>query len=71
MNCPACGAPIGEGKAYCSNPSCGAAAPVPGNKTVLDKKVELKITFDFALIARLAAVLIVLIAAALLYFARR
>lgn len=24
MNCPKCGEEIGEGKAYCSNPACGA-----------------------------------------------
>lgn len=27
MNCPACGRPVAEGKAYCENPACGA---VPG-----------------------------------------
>lgn len=68
--CPRCGAAIEDGRADCSDPACGAA-PVPGAKPVLDKKIELKLTFDFALIARLAAVLITLIAAALLYFAPR
>ncbi|HAN05791.1 MAG TPA: hypothetical protein DCW72_09090 [Elusimicrobia bacterium] len=72
-NCPRCGAPIEGGRAYCSNPACGAAPSqaAPASRKVLDKKIELKLTFDFALVARLAAVLIVLIAAALLYFARR
>jgi len=69
-NCPRCGAPIEEGRAYCANPACGSAPSqaAPASRKVLDKKIELKLTFDFALIARLAAALIALLAGAWLYF---
>ncbi len=52
MNCPACGRPVTEGKAYCENPACGAVlspgqrpaqSTVPPNKYVA-VKVNLPLT---------------------------
>ncbi len=74
MNCPKCGAAIEEGKAYCSNPACGAvpgAPAAPARRTVVvHKNVRLSFKLDFVLLARLAAALIAAIAAALLYISR-
>ncbi|HCC46505.1 MAG TPA: hypothetical protein DEQ38_00050 [Elusimicrobia bacterium] len=72
--CPKCGADIEEGKAYCSNPACGAvtgARPAPETKTVVDKQFILNLKFDFVLIARLAALAIAALALAVFYFSAR
>lgn len=68
--CPRCGAGIEEGKAYCSNPSCGAVPGRPGAEqgTRPQKFIPVKLPFDFVLLARLGAALIVLLAAAFFYF---
>lgn len=72
--CPKCGAEIEEGKAYCSNPACGAVTgeqPVTEKKIVIDKQVTVNLKFDFVLIARLAALAIAALALAGLYFSAR
>lgn len=68
MNCPKCGAAIEEGKGYCSNPACGAVPGAPARTIVANKDFRVSIKLDFVLLARLAAALIAVIAAALLYF---
>ena len=71
MRCPGCGTEMAEGTAYCSNPSCGA---VPGQapQSVRHIKIEKNIKFNFKLnfvtLARLAALLIAVLAFAYLYF---
>jgi len=73
MNCPKCGAAIEEGKAYCANPACGAVpgAPAEHRKIIaVNKNLNFSVKLDFVLLARLAAALITVIAAALLYFSR-
>lgn len=72
--CPKCGAEIEAGKAYCSNPACGAVTggqPTPEKKTVLDKQITVNLKFDFVLIARLAALAIAALALAVIYFSAR
>jgi hypothetical protein len=75
MNCPRCGQEIGEGKAYCSNPACGAvtaARPSEATRTIkYDKELKFKLVMDFTNLARLGALLIVILAAAYLYFFAR
>lgn len=68
--CPRCGSAIEEGKAYCSNPSCGAVLgpAVPAKEIRINKEINLKLTFDFVKLARAAAAVIALLAAAFLYF---
>lgn len=71
MNCPKCGAPIAEGKAYCENPACGAmlaAAPDGRREIKIEKELKIKLTLDFTLIARGAAMLIAILAAVYIYF---
>ncbi len=73
MNCPKCGAAIPEGMAYCSNPACGA---VPGPQPsaagcIMRKEMNTKLNFNFVKLARVAAVSIILLAAAYLYFFAR
>lgn len=74
MNCPKCGAAVEEGKAYCSNPGCGAV-PAPAAETkkyvAVDKELNFAVKLDFALFARLAAAAIVLLAAAIIYFSKK
>ncbi len=73
MNCPRCGAAVGEGRAYCSNPACGAAPATagPAKEVKMEKSVSFRLTLDFVTLARLAAALIALLAAAWLYFFAR
>jgi|GEM_PF-2637736 len=71
MNCPKCGQELGEGKAYCSNPACGAvvapAAP-PATRTLkFRKELKFNLVFDFVNLARLGALLIVILAAIYVY----
>ncbi|OGR64213.1 MAG: hypothetical protein A2X31_13155 [Elusimicrobia bacterium GWB2_63_22] len=71
MNCPKCGTAIEEGKAYCSNPACGAVTGAGVKQTreiKLEKELKFKLVMDFAVLARLGALLIVILAAAYLYF---
>ena len=72
MNCRRCGSAIEEGKAYCSNPACGAlpaqARPAPERVIKLHKEINMKFVLDFTRVARAAAILLVLLAAAYLYF---
>lgn len=75
MNCPKCGSAIEEGKAYCSNPACGAvtgaARQQPPRVVKIHKEINMKFVLDFTRLARAAAILIVLLAAAYLYFFSR
>lgn len=71
MNCPKCGAPIGEGKAYCSNPACGAVTGSETRQTreiKLEKELKFKLVMDFTVVARLGALLIAILTAVYLYF---
>jgi len=66
--CPSCGKELAAGKAYCENPACRA---VPGGGGPVIKNeidVGLRIKLDFAVLARTAAVVLVLLALACLYF---
>lgn len=70
--CPACGAELEEGKAYCSNPACGAVpgrTPSPAARQIkIEKYIHVKFKFDFVLLARLAAIVIAGLALAYLFF---
>lgn len=75
--CPKCGSGIEDGKAYCSNPACGAVvdkqAPVgkPQRYVIVDKEINLGFKLDFVLLSRLAAAAIAALAALILYFSRK
>lgn len=70
MRCPKCGTEMGEGTAYCANPSCGAVPgqAKPARRFKIEKNVDLKVKLDFITLARLAALLIAVLAFAYLYF---
>ncbi|OGR44554.1 MAG: hypothetical protein A2X35_00380 [Elusimicrobia bacterium GWA2_61_42] len=70
MRCPKCGAEIEGGKAYCSNPACGAVPgqAKPASRYVVVKNLSFNLSFDFVKLARLGALLIAILAAAYLYF---
>lgn len=72
MNCPRCGAPVADGKAYCENPACGGLAAGAERKKVvlLNKGAAATLSFDFVKLARWAAVLIAALALAAVYFVR-
>ncbi|MDD2805876.1 MAG: hypothetical protein PHV33_09995 [Elusimicrobiales bacterium] len=73
--CPKCGAAIEEGKAYCDDPACGAVLPGPAERQskyiAINKEVNLNFKLDFVMLARMAALAIAALAAALLYFSRK
>ena len=72
MRCPKCGAEMGEGTAYCSNPACGAVPgqnPAPATRQIkIEKNINVKIKLDFVALARLAAIVIAGLAFAYLFF---
>lgn len=70
MRCPKCGAEMGEGTAYCANPSCGAVSgpAQPARRFKIEKNLDLKVKLDFVTLARFAALLIAGLAFAYLYF---
>ena len=72
MNCPECGREMKEGRAYCSNPACGA---LPGRAEAgksgggnAGKGIAGGRRLNFVDLARLAAGLIAALAFAYLYF---
>jgi len=71
MLCPKCGTELGEGKAYCANPACGAVPGQQAPKVVRSVKItrnyDLKFKLDFVKLARLAAVIIAGLAFAYLF----
>lgn len=70
MRCPKCGTEMGEGTAYCANPSCGAVLgqAQPARRFKIEKSFNLKVKLDFVTLARFAALLIAVLAFAYLYF---
>ena len=72
MNCPKCGREIGEGKAYCSDPACGAViGPQPPEVTrsiKYHKEIKLNFKLSAQTLARAAAIAITAAAAAYLFF---
>lgn len=73
MNCPRCGAPVAEGKAYCENPACGGLPAGAERKKVvlLNKGAAVTLSFDFVKLARWAAAVIAALALAVLYLLKK
>ena len=73
MLCPKCGAEMGEGKAYCANPACGAVPgqPQPARRIRIEKNIKLDFKLDFVTLARVAALVIAGLAFCYLFFGVR
>ncbi len=75
MNCPKCGLPVEEGKAYCSNPACGAPAepePPRFERTIqINKKIKIKVDLNLQTLARVAAIAVTVVAGAYIFFSAR
>lgn len=75
MNCPKCGEEIGEGKAYCSNPACGAvtgAQPQRTDRSVkYEKEIKVSLQLDFGKLMLFLSAALAAAVAAYLYFSRR
>lgn len=75
MNCPKCGEEIGEGKAYCSNPACGAVTGEqprqPDRSIKYEKEIKVSLQLDFRkLMLFLSAALAAAVAVYLCFFSR-
>jgi len=50
VNCPECGRPLTEGKAYCENPACGAVpgqGQKPATRTIkIEKRMYINVKLD-------------------------
>lgn len=75
LKCPKCGAAFEEGRIVCSSPACtpdgGEEPPKAVYELKLGKDLKFNLVLDFQLLARIAAVLIVILAALSLYFSGR
>lgn len=75
MNCPKCGEEIGEGKAYCSNPACGAvtgAKPLQAGRSLkYEKEIKVSLQLDFRKLMLFLSAALAAAVAAYLYFSRR
>lgn len=71
MLCLKCGTEMGEGTAYCANPSCGAVpgpAPQVSRHIKIEKSLKFNFKLNFVTLARLAAIIIAGLAFAYLFF---